>query len=567
MITNTAFTGEVPRTIPRLLPDGAAQIADNCKLVDGSLTPLRYPALTRVVASSSVMFYVKDGTWFEWSEIVDVAPAPIAANRLYITGNGPPQLVVDSSTVFPLALNPPAGALTAAVTGTPDPATQQYYVYTYTYMTQYGEESQPATVSNAVLRSYGMNVTLTGFEDTLQVRGITSINIYRSQTDSNGTTNFYFIANVPVPVVALSFVDNVEANIDQQLLPSLNFDPPVDTLSGIIPLPNGMMAAFSGKNLYFAQPWEPHAWPQMYSLATDYNIVGIAAFGQSIAVITDGYPYVVTGINPSAMTMERLDVNYPGVSKRSIVNLGYSVAYASTDGLVSISGQGAQMVTGLFTTDQWRTMNPSTFVSAQYMGLYVFCYSYVNQSLATVQGSILIDMTGAYPFLTRSDLYSSYLFFEVGAGKLYFLMGNAVGEFDALNSSFMNMTWRTKKYVLPGETNFGACFFDGAVLTTGYGPLVGLPTLSITDANVTSAIYSSTDSGAAGFPTPPAIPAQFAAKIISDGVLTTTVNTMNAVQRLTSGFLARTWEIEISGINQITSLALAGSPFEFQVQQ
>ena len=159
MITIGGFSGEMPKTIPRLLPAGAAQIATNCKMVDGSIMPLRHPSDYRQLALGNIMFYKRGSIWFEWNVIVDVAQSSTAQDRIYITGDNEPKIVVNS-TVFSLAVAAPVAALTVSTTGTPNAATQANYTYAYTYVTAFDEESEPSPLSASVLRSPGMDVTL-----------------------------------------------------------------------------------------------------------------------------------------------------------------------------------------------------------------------------------------------------------------------------------------------------------------------------------------------------------------------------------------------------------------------
>ncbi|MGL1400235.1 hypothetical protein ACSTI4_24935, partial [Vibrio parahaemolyticus] len=76
------------------------------------------------------------------------------------------------------------------------------------------------------------------------------------------------------------------------------YNPPPAGLRGLTAMPNGMMAAFDGKDLYFCEPYLPHAWPASYTLTTDFPIVGLGAFGTSLVVMTTGNLYLVSGTAP-----------------------------------------------------------------------------------------------------------------------------------------------------------------------------------------------------------------------------------------------------------------------------
>lgn len=562
MITLSKFIGEIPTIIPRLLPDGAAQLAKNCKLVDGAIVPLRYSGDYRVLANGNSFFYKHGTTWFEYDKVVDVVNAPIAKNRLYITGDGVPKIVTDASIIYSLAVKAPPTPLTAVASGVLDVATQSTVVYSYTYLTSYDEESEPAPVSNEVVRSPGMEVTLTGFVAPPSDRNYNRIRIYRSQTSTSGTTDLYFIAEVALPVPSPSYVDLPEDSPIQEAIGTLSYNPPPDDLQGIIALPNGMLAGFTGNKVYFSEPYIPHAWPEKYVLTTNYDIVGLGAFGRSIAIMTKGNPYIATGITPDAMAMELIEVNYPCVNKRGIVDLGYAVAYPSTDGLILVSSEGAKLVTrDLFTRDQWQQLNPKTMIACQYDGRYVVCYSYVDSAGATQSGTIIIDLSGQQPFLTRTDFYTNYMFYEPGAGKLYVLDGQKAKEMDAPNMPYMQMEWRSKKIVLDGPINMGASLVDVDAATTAANQ--PLPTITVDDATFVSESFSSTVVAGSVFTASPD-PA-FQAVVYADGAVVRTFADINIIARLPGGFMARTWEVVVKGRQPVSSIYLAWSPSELYV--
>lgn len=562
MITLSQFIGEIPTVIPRLLPDSAAQLAKNCKLVDGAIVPLRYSGDYRVLATGNNFFYKQGSTWFEYNKVVDVVNAPIAKNRLYITGDGVPKIVTDASIIYSLAVKQPPTPLMAVASGVLDVATQETIVYSYTYLTSYDEESEPAPVSNEVVRSPGMEVTLTGFVAPPTDRNYNRIRIYRSQTSASGTTDLYFITEVALPVPNPSYVDLPEDTPIQEVVGTISYNPPPDDLQGIIALPNGMLAGFTGNKLYFSEPWIPHAWPEKYVLTTNYDIVGLGAFGRSIAIMTKGNPYIATGITPDAMAMELIEVSYPCINKRGIVDLGYAVAFPSTDGLILVSSEGAKLVTRqLFTRDQWQQLNPQSMVACQYDGRYVACYSYVDAAGATQSGTIIIDLTGEQPFLTRTDFYTNFMFYEPGAGKLYILDGLKAKQWDAPSMPYMQMEWRSKRIVLDGPINMGASMVDvDAVSSPQNQPL---PVISMDDATFVSEPFPSTIVPGSIYTA--STDPEFQAVVYADGAAIRTYSDMNKVARLPGGFMARTWEIAVKGRQPVSSIYLAWSPSELYV--
>lgn len=95
------FIGEIPKLIPRLLPDNAAQRASNTRLTNGGLEPVRQPRFIQTFADVPVggyqTIYRNGEEWLAWEGLVHAAPGPVADDRLYFTGDGVPQMRVDST--------------------------------------------------------------------------------------------------------------------------------------------------------------------------------------------------------------------------------------------------------------------------------------------------------------------------------------------------------------------------------------------------------------------------------------------------------------------------------------
>ena len=337
------FKGELPSVQPRLLPDAYAKFAFDSKLNDGSLKSFRKSRSVTALALGTIYKTINlfGVTWRGWGADVDAVPAPVASDRLYITGDGAPKMISGGVT-YPLALAEPTTKLTASVSGTASSDFGSTRLYVYTWVTAFDEESAPCPVSDSIYWKPSQTVTLSGFASPPVGRNINRQRIYRAHTSTTGT-KLYFIAERSAS--SENFTDSVAVDGFAEELPSLYYSTPLSTLSGLTAMPNGMMAAFSGKELYFCEPFKPHAWPDSYSLTCDYEIVGLGSFGSSLAVLTKGNPYLVSGTSPDSMIMEKLEINLPCINSRSIQDLGYAIAYASYDGLVMVSSSGANVVT------------------------------------------------------------------------------------------------------------------------------------------------------------------------------------------------------------------------------
>ncbi len=571
------FVGETPKIIPRLLGDTASQMAYNVRLDDGGLTPVRNRRFEYQLPDVSPLEYrtiYKNGTqWLGWTKDVYVAPGPVATERLYITGDGVPKMLVGGVT-YPLAVPYPATALTASLSGTVTPgSTGTTRLYVYTNVTAFGEESEPSPASADVFWSPGQTTTLSGFVVPPAGRNVTLQRIYRAQTGKTGT-QLYFIAERAASTA--NFVDNVSPELLQEQLPSVGWNAPPNDLTGLISLPNGMMAGFSGKELCFCEPYRPHAWPEAYRLTMDYDIVGLGAFSSSIIVVTKGTPYIVNGTAPENMVSERIEQNLPCINARGIVDLGYSVVYPSHDGLVLVTASGASVVTSrLFSRDDWLRLNPYGMVAGHYNGRYFTSYSYSDVNGMEFSGTFIMDLTGEQPFIIRSNDRANAMHYDLPTGQLYMMMDDSIYEWDALSEPSALMSWKSKLFVLPKPTNFGAILVESdAGLTadqiavieaeiarvkaenlvlfakTSIGGELGGAALNVYDVNGDELLEV------------PSLNRSLSVSIYADRKLVATIGKINKMARLPSGFQAQLWEIEVSGDTPITQITMAGTGAE-----
>lgn len=153
------FAGQAPRISKQKLKDNQGQIARDCDLFSGDLRPARsYKQIQKTTLTDTVLSIYKLGIyWLEWAEDVDVVPSPLALGqdqRIYYTGHRVPK-VADLTTVanpsaldryYSLAYPTPESVLNV----TDDFSGSAGFVtlsYTYTWVSQWGEESAPAPVT------------------------------------------------------------------------------------------------------------------------------------------------------------------------------------------------------------------------------------------------------------------------------------------------------------------------------------------------------------------------------------------------------------------------------------
>lgn len=571
----TGFTGEVPKLVPRLLPDTAAQIAANVRLDDGALTPIRKPRNAHNFEGSTAdnyeTIYKHGEDWLGWDGFVNAAPGPVAQDRLYYTGDGKPKMLV-SGTEYDLAVPAPTTKLSGTVNGTGS-GTTQTRLYVYTFVTDFGEESEPSPVSDDIDWQNGQTVDLSGFEDPA-TRNITKQRIYRSQTGISGGTQLYFIAERAVSTS--DYTDDIDPEDFQEPLPSLNWNPPPDDLEGLVSLPNGMMAGFVGKDIYFCEPWRPHAWPEGYILTVDYEVMGLGSFGNTLAIATKGQPYVAQGTAPENMILQEIEESLPCINKKSVQDLGYAVAYGSHEGLVLVTSGGPRLITQqMMSRQDWQRLNPDTMVCGQFEGSYYASYFYTDDDGVEHRGTIIIDLTGQEPFLKRLAVRAQAFHHSITDGALYYLRDGSVYELDASGKPNTALNWKSKEFVLPRPTNFGA------ILVEAYDVLSDAEIAAIEDEADqvkadnqaildTGFIGGTLNGGPVGAYTvngdklevPPSVSQFTTVTIYADGDLVASVDSVNEMRRLPSGFLSRIWEVEVASDMRISQIAMATTAAE-----
>ena len=470
------FKGTAPKLAARLLADGAAKTAVNCRLDSGDLAPIRgLSNITSTVESAGTenSLYKYDTVggvdqWFRWDEDVDVVRSPIAANtfnRVYFTGDSVDEkrprstynvVAVGGGTIYPsvsfrLGIPAPTSAPTMTVVGSAPAETdneiKEARSYVYTFVSLNGEEGPPSPPS-AVLDLYptSQTVNLTTMETGLPVSSDINVkNIYRTVTSTAGTFYMY------VDSVVLNDQDYSDSKTALQLqgaLPSTDWVAPPAGMIGLTSLSNGILAGFKDNEVMFCEPFMPHAWPTKYRMSTDYSIVAIKAVGSSLIVTTKAYPYVVQGTHPSNMTISRMRENQSCVSKRSIVNMGSHVMYASPDGLVSASGTSAVLSTDMvFSRTQWQALKPETIHGYMYEGNYIGLYTVSGVQKGFIfnpKTSLLSDLTGV------TALTGGYSDPEDDA--LYFIDSSSqIKQFDS--GSEITYEWHSKQYKLGRPIN------------------------------------------------------------------------------------------------------------------
>lgn len=530
------FGGIKPIVSPRLLGASEAQAAQDVRLISGSLTPMRGGSSVlglQITAPATIYRYGTGSNqaefWLEFSQDTDVIRSPIAQDqydRLYWTdGNNVPRYAPNNLILqagsgpyprasYQLGIPAPSAPSVTSSTAPEEGDVPEARTYVVTYVSAYGEEGPPSSATAVVSVKPD---TATGIQMPGAPSGqynITLKRIYRSSTVGSAA-QFQFVAEVPVATTSYSDT-KTQADLGEVLLTDDWVAPPAG-LKGLRVMANGAAVGFLGKTLYFSEPNLPHAWPHQYPI--DFDIVGIATYGQYVAVLTTSYPYLFQGVDPAAMSSSKLSLPQACVSKRSIVETGNGVVYASPDGLVEIGTQNDVISRGLLSRDQWQSYNPSGMQCYTYNSR-IYCF-YNNNG---TRGALVFDFTGQGAALTTSTTGATNAvtagFYDATTDSLYLAQSTTLVKFDA--GYAQPYKWQSKVFRVNYPTNFG------------FG-------------QVTAYQY----------------PVTF--KVYADGVMRSATVVQNSKQfRLPSGFRAYEWWFEIEGTGEVLEAAIAQSTEELK---
>ena len=405
--------------------------------------------------------YRADENWFAFPGDVDVVRGPVVHdvhNRHYWTGEDLPRMTTDDELgAFEKGL-PPSRRL-----GVPAPAAPgveppdelssdtgiQYDAWTLTFVTDLGEEGPPSLPSVLAARALRDNSTLDQVTLHLATEAVgcpqaTRKRLYRSAGTIAHPT-YRLVADMPI--AQTSYVDEKpDAQLGGELV-STEWDPPPAGLKGLRVMANGMGVGFIGRDLYFSEPHQLHAWPRSAALAFPDDIVALGVMGSSVVVLTKGIPHFVSGSTPGSMQQDRIEFPQPCVSKRSVSGFGQTgILYASPDGIMRVSGPGSfdNATAELFAVREWRERNPD-----EIMGFHR------DQAYVAIRGDGAFALDPQFNGLVEYDVGAA-AGFAGDNDTLYYVVGNEIFEWDAADGDYLNMRWRTGTRRDSRPMNFGA---------------------------------------------------------------------------------------------------------------
>lgn len=618
------FAGLFPKLSDRALSPNAATIANNTQLYSGEVRGLREPFNVADLSAESFTvqraYRLYDGSvsiadvtgdWIAFDDMdvnfVRGALKNDTFDRYYASGGTQIPKVAEAADwvagtpIYDLGVPAPTSPPTVAApaSGTTD----ETRAYVYTNVNIWGEESGPSPASTPdtgdITGTWALTALSTAFPGALTPATLDKQRIYRTVTGTN-SVNYRFVAEIAKAVILyndVGTVTSVDAVSLNESLVSNGWELPPSGLQGLVNMANGIMVGFVGRDLYFSEPYRPHAWPTAYQISVDAEIIGLGVYQSGVVVCTTSNPYVATGVHPSSIALTKLDDVEPCQSFRSIVNGLDGVTYASQNGLVLVNQEGARNITKpLMTRNEWRdNYSPATSRSASDGSRTVtftstsegWLFQPLEQMGHLVDLSGFADVTGV-----QTDPFT---------GEAYIIARDVIFQWNPLTTTPLTYTWKSKVFELPYPVNMGAyrlqykdvisdIDFDQGFDYTVYNAsrfsastvVTETPALSTSPLNTLNLCPINgvrTETGVTG--SPPVVQYRMPLggsplfgdivsvrdnvriRIWGDEVLRYDREiTSNDVMRLPSGYKADKWQIEFTTAQNIYSFKIAGTAKE-----
>lgn len=416
------FGGMLPAVDDRLLPDTAASYAQNCWLYDGSLNGLPTPKVLHTLDNpfASTVFrlpqgysntgYLYDSFWMEFenpnTNVVRASVFDDTFDRYYWASTDAPPMyntrarIENGDDPWLLGIPAPASISVGHSGGVGAAAVRTYGL---TRVSAYGEEGAmivSAATTGKIDDTWAITIPAVGASDDGGAgddRYITHTRIYRTVVGTSGVATYFLVAEVVGSTTSYNDTATdavVSANAQNESLAWT--EPPAD-LEGFVAMPNGILAAWRGNEIWFSEPYRPHAWPVAYVLTVEFPIVGMGVNNQTLVVATSGYPVTISGSHPSFMTASKLNAFEPCNSRRSIISAPEGVYYTSPNGLVLVTpGQAQNITKDLIQRDKWQQLTKLTNFCACRLGTAYYAFGAIQQGVFDEDSFDTSDATGSF---------------------------------------------------------------------------------------------------------------------------------------------------------------------------
>ena len=388
------FGGQIPAIDERLLPPENAAYAQDAFLQAGRLEPLAADIEIHVLANPLARHAFRipkenpgidnmsDSYWLEFTDPeTSVVRSPVTnadrfywANRQGVPGYNTKARIAAGDPALILGIPRPAVPPGVTPVGGAAPTVTRGYVYTW--VSSLGEEGQPSpptVIVGNVTATWNLTFTAPTVPDTTG-RLLATTRIYRTEVGLSGEAGFFFVDEIPIGTLVYADTKTPAQVASAEQLQSEDWSGPPSDLIGLVSMPNGMIAGWRANEIWFCEPFRPHAWPVKYMQTIEAPIVGMGTIDQNLMVLPAGQPYVASGIHPSVMALRQVQPLEPCTSRNSIVSTPNGVLYTSNNGLILIGpGGGVNLTYDIIRKDEWlRLSNLQTIAATYFMNGYYF---------------------------------------------------------------------------------------------------------------------------------------------------------------------------------------------------
>jgi hypothetical protein len=448
----------------------------------------------------------------------------------------------------------PSIALSASFTGGTTGIPETGRSYLFTYIDIYGAESAPCSPSpvvdgppDATWFLSGLPAAAPGNTAGENYPPVAKMRIYRTLTGASTGAQFYMVADVNFGSTVYTDTVPDTTIVNNVILNSAAWVPPLGDLDGLTTLPGGMLVGFTGNTIHFCEPDYPHAWPVGYDQSRQFKIVGLGVWQQSLMVLTEGFPSTGSGTTPGSFIFSDVQVPEPCIARGSIITDLMGVYYASQNGLVMLNyyGMQNQTLSNMTRTTWLRDFHARDIVACRHRAQYL--------AINGTGSGFLIDYTEPRMGFMELNTFNHavYIWNDEYTGDTYIMSDKKVYLWDGEDAEALTYRWISKEFYLPAPTSLGACQIS---LDPTVSTLVAPPTSDI-------------DNGDANLVLPPGVNALFklyAGPQQQHLVLTKHLTEPREIFRLPSGFKAFDWQFEIVARVPIFSVELASTMKELR---
>lgn len=344
--------------------------------------------------------------------------------------------------------------------------------YVYTYVNSFGQEGAPSAPSDLVYIGPGINTTLTIPGPLPSAYPVDDVFVYRAATGSSGT-QYLFNFEAPAPNVPTNYPDTLEdSELGEALTTELYDLPPIDGRN-VVSMANGIMVMSSKNTLCPSVSYQYHAYPVSYRLSVDFPVIAIGSLDTFAVVCTQEATYIMTGSDPSAMSLSKLSSSHGCVSPKSLARWGdFGIIFATAEGLAIANPSGVKLITeGFISKREWQAKYfPSTIFGVVHEDKYYG--NYVDGS-GNRRGFIFDPRSNSDGFVDTDQIVKAS-FADHFSERNFYSDGIDLYAWDEANT-LKTYSWKSKLFQLPYPMSFSI----GQIYAVNFQGFTGSSTLNL----------------------------------------------------------------------------------------